>query len=478
MHTRVQLNPTRLAILSIPKDKYWIFTAPVLQLLYHEASKLDEDREHFDSSEEVERDSRGLYEPNNRYESESDDSSENENYSEGFFSSSERQEGVKKLYKRKMTKLSRQFDSSLSEKESSNSGIRHDLVDNSSKLLSNERSESSESLEDLSSSVSSSDESLTYHDHHENYFFHIAFSPIECTVICSTDVMKKLFKRPLDVCKALNYDDVKLLDKPYLSLFIDCDRSLDNTPAILELTRPLSENNITLFFLSSHFSNIVLIPYDSEERVINILTKKNFEFSDVSNSFIANNTEANYDDIDDFESYQEKSDETPLYNISMFVENGTIIPCINSNVKLLLTGSRSGKVIDSIMKTSKIVSDRKLPEYFCITRTSFNEVSLILPRSSRKRSLMGFHSKNIIGSVQDIIIPITIDLQKLPLDSTGIVAGLSSKLLEGVKANTNLYDTFEMSYLSMARSAIMMIPEENLEQVAHILNSFKHESCQ
>ena len=182
--------------------------------------------------------------------------------------------------------------------------------------------------------------------------------------------------------------------------------------------------------------------------------------------------------FDDFESYQEKSDETPLYNISSFVENGTIIPCINSNVKLLLTGSRSGKVIDSIMKTSKIVSDRKLPEYFCITRTSFNEVSLILPRSSRKRSLMGFHSKNIIGSVQDIIIPITIDLQKLPLDSTGIVAGLSSKLLEGVKANTNLYDTFEMSYLSMARSAIMMIPEENLEQVAHILNSFKHESCQ
>lgn len=476
MHTRVQLNPTKLAVLSIPKDKYWILTAPILQLLYHEASKLDEGGEHFDSSEEEERDSHGLYEPNNRYESESDDSNQDEDYAQGFSSFKEQWQGANRQWTRKMTKLSRRFDSSFGEKESSNHGIRHDLVDNSSKFLSDERSESADFLEDLSSSVpSSEEESLNYHDHYENYFFHIAFSPIECTVICSTDVMKKLFRRPLDVCKALNYDDVKLLDKPYLSLFIDCDRSLDNTPAILELTRPLSDNNITLFFLSSHYSNIVLIPYDSEERVINILTKKNFEFSDVSKSFIASNTEAN-DDIDGSQIADEKSEDTPLYNISRFVENGTIVPCINSNVKLLLTGSRSGKVVDTIMKTSKIVSERKLPEYFCITRTSFNEVSLILPHSSKKRSIMGFDSKNIIGSVQDIIIPITIDLQKLPLDSTGIVAGLSSKLLEGVKTNTDLYDTFEMSYLSMARSAIMMIPEENLEQVAHILNSFKHES--
>ena len=35
MSTQVHLNPTMLSILSISRDKYWIFISSILQLLYH-----------------------------------------------------------------------------------------------------------------------------------------------------------------------------------------------------------------------------------------------------------------------------------------------------------------------------------------------------------------------------------------------------------------------------------------------------------
>ena len=66
-----------------------------------------------------------------------------------------------------------------------------------------------------------------------------------------------------------------------------------------------------------------------------------------------------------------------------------------------------------------------------------------------------------MGSLLDTIIPISIDLSKLEINSTGIVAGLASKLS----------DTGLLYYLSMARSGVIMIPKENIGVVGEILKS-------
>ena len=76
--------------------------------------------------------------------------------------------------------------------------------------------------------------------------------------------MKQYFQQPIEICKQLNYHDVQLLPEKYLCLSVDCDGSSDNSLRILEL--PLSENNISLFFISSHFNDIVLIPYDLKKK--------------------------------------------------------------------------------------------------------------------------------------------------------------------------------------------------------------------
>lgn len=302
-------------------------------------------------------------------------------------------------------------------------------------------------------------------DDDNNYFFHIAFTPVECTIICSTILMGRLFKEPLKLCHKLGFDDVQVLDETFVCLQIDSDGAYDHNYRILQLTKPLSENNISLFFLSSHFGDLVLIPSQLEDKVISILTKNSFEFSDVSGSYIISNS---YSPVKTDDNHCSQHLEDRVFQL---FKQSNIRPLINHKVSLLLTGSRPSDVEDTLLKTAKIIGSNIIPDYFVITRTSINEVSLILPRSSKTRSILGFHSRHLIGSTQDIINPITIDLTRLPLDSTGIVSGMAGKIINGINSLPALEYPFELNYLSMARSAIIMIPKENILLVTEILNS-------
>lgn len=393
MNSQVTLNPTPLSILSIPRAHFWLFAAPVLQLLHREAAR-------YSASDDL------------ASESESSDS-----------------------------------DSGHGPRSSSKERL---LVDNSSKPA-------VQGLSPHISSLSTGNESDV--DADDNHLFHVAFLPTECTVVCSESLMETLFHESLQVCKQLHLSEVELVNQSFLHLQIDSDEPL----RILELTQPLSENNIPLFFLSSHFSDIVLIPSAHKDKVITILTKHNFQFSDISNSYIVT--------TDQEESPIQRTASAVEHNTFALFEEWGIQPQINRKSKLLLTGARSGETINTIHKAAALISANEVPDYFAITRTSVNEISLILPKSARQRAAMGFRSSHIIGSAQDVIIPITIDLTKLPMDSTGIVAGLASRIFNGVHLDSSsLSGPFEMNYLSMARSAVVMVPKENLGLVSSVLS--------
>ncbi|KAF3990599.1 hypothetical protein FT663_01674 [Candidozyma haemuli var. vulneris] len=416
MSNQVHLSPTKLSILSIPRDKVWLFTAPILRLLKDEAQKSNSQSVQGDDSEQDEDDLSD------------DESSDNSN--SGSVSGDQ-------LARRESLKRSK-----------SDNG-----VDNSSKPAQSTAPSSASELE-------SSDDD----DEEEAIFFHVALTPTECTVICSSAVFQDAFDEPLKICKQLDYADVVAVEEPFINLQVDSDGESHTSSRILELTRPLSENDIPLFFLSSHFTDIVLIPHKAKDEVVRILGSKQFEFSDVSNSYFVNTVSGVESKIRHLDINSSELEEKTL---KLFENNG-ISPKINRKQKLLLTGARPGRVKDAIEKAAMCIGSGSLPDYFVITRTSLNELSLILPGSARKRAAMGYDFKSIIGSAQDIILPIAIDLRKLPLDLTGIVAGLASRILSSCEAS------IEMNYLSMARSGVVMIPEENLGSVAQVVNSINY----
>ncbi|KAG2731603.1 hypothetical protein G9P44_005190 [Scheffersomyces stipitis] len=469
MNTQVHLNPTELSIISIPRDRYWIFTSSILQLLYNEVVKYLPNynvEDYSDSEEEYDEDN-----DENSSGDENDTDDDEEHYSRDRRHRPHRANLMKNVsyasnendsWSTASNKRSSVDSHHQDENPGSGGGGHRRSVDNSSKMKSNNSSDS------LNRNYESDQDSLSEFD---NYFFHIALTPLECTVIVSTSLLTTLFKDPIEICRRLDLKEVQVISESFLSLQVDSDGSFDNSLRILELTKPLSENNISLFFLSSHFSDIVLFPASLKEKVISILTKKNFEFSDISNSYIMSNTESNEDhDMHSDEDIASKILEEKTFKL---FSDANIKPAINTNEKLLLTGARAGEVHDTILNCATVLARPEIiPPYFAITRTSINEVSLILPKSSKKRAHLGFDSKSIIGSTQDIIIPISIDFSNLPLDSTGIVAGVASKLINGIKKYNNTL--FEMNYFSMARSGIIMIPQENVETVSDILNNIDY----
>jgi hypothetical protein len=76
-------------------------------------------------------------------------------------------------------------------------------------------------------------------------------------------------------------------------------------------------------------------------------------------------------------------------------------------------------------------------------------------------------------------VPITLDLRQLPLESTGIVCGVASRLVEGMRgrfggggrfgSGGNGGVGFEMSYLSTARAGHVVVFEDELEDAMEVL---------
>ena len=65
------------------------------------------------------------------------------------------------------------------------------------------------------------------------------------------------------------------------------------------------------------------------------------------------------------------------------------------------------------------------------------------------------------------LVPITLNLEPLPLEATGIVCAVAGKLV----GNGNPLSAVEMSYLSTARAGTVMVHERDLERTVEALRA-------
>ena len=99
------------------------------------------------------------------------------------------------------------------------------------------------------------------------------------------------------------------------------------------------------------------------------------------------------------------------------------------------------------------------PKFLSLTLTEGEPASLLL----EKRHVVNFGSDNVLlGNKDNILIPITLDLQPLPFEATGIVCGVAGKLAGGEIGP--LLWPIEMSYLSTARAGTVMVDEKDIER--------------
>ena len=104
--------------------------------------------------------------------------------------------------------------------------------------------------------------------------------------------------------------------------------------------------------------------------------------------------------------------------------------------------------------------------------------SLLLERAS-----VGNFGDVLLGSKDEFLIPIILDLGKLPFEATGIVCGVAGRLCgggrgaggggddddEGAAEEIDGINKIEMSYLSTTRAGTVMVSEADLERAMGLL---------
>lgn len=101
--------------------------------------------------------------------------------------------------------------------------------------------------------------------------------------------------------------------------------------------------------------------------------------------------------------------------------------------------------------------------FLSLTLTDTEPASLLLER----RLVAEFGAEVLLGGKEDILIPITLDLRELPLEATGIVCGVASKLVGGTAVH--VLQAVEMSYLSTARAGTVIVEERELGRAMEAL---------
>jgi cellobiose dehydrogenase (acceptor) len=116
---------------------------------------------------------------------------------------------------------------------------------------------------------------------------------------------------------------------------------------------------------------------------------------------------------------------------------------------------------------TRVLTSFPPPKFFSATLTDAESTSLTM----EKRLLDHFPDGGddlLLGTQGPEQMAITLDLKDLPLEITGIVCGVSSRLTDGMRGRIGR-EMFNMSYLSTSRAGHVIVYEDELEEVMDAL---------
>lgn len=294
---------------------------------------------------------------------------------------------------------------------------------------------------------------------------------------------------------------------------------------VFSCASPLTTSASAIFFYSTYFSDYILVPLRSRSSVITALEERGFAFSKESEGFVnvssplmrshrssstSSSSQRNSVNLADMVQSQPLSPmleahppATPPPSSIVELESRTfatlrkrnVIPTVDPSIQLVQcagrkdtlrgeTGSHasSGPVKHRLqLGLVKCLTAAPRARFFSLTLTDTEPASLLL----EKRLLINFEPPNggadgddlvLLGNKDDVLVPITLDLGGLPMESTGIVCGIAGRLVgkaarakdgvtaadEGACLDDNVDGTIEMSYLSTARAGTVVISRTDL----------------
>ncbi|KAF2497154.1 hypothetical protein BU16DRAFT_458257 [Lophium mytilinum] len=316
---------------------------------------------------------------------------------------------------------------------------------------------------------------------YEHPFVNISITHIECSVVCSRTLARELFAPVRDSLDAAARNQVSITTEDFIVMQVDGE-GLDAGQRVLELTSPLALAGISIFFITTYFSDYILVPLRCRGQVVHALEERGFAFEHHTSTYVnPSHHRRNHSSTSSFDTQAPGT--PPPATISELqirtfatLKRRNIVPTVNPSLRLIQCAgrkdpSRTGSSNGNRSSTTSAADDAlhlglvkclitpPCPRFLSLTLTDTEPASLLLDHTL----LPNFAQDVLLGSKDDFLIPITLDLRELPLESTGIVCGVAGRLVGGT-AQGALENSVEMSYLSTARAGTVMVGEDELHR--------------
>lgn len=235
-------------------------------------------------------------------------------------------------------------------------------------------------------------------------------------------------------------------------------------------------NRSSLFFITTYVSDYILVPAKAKATVVRALEDRGFAFERSSETYV--NPAGHHRNVSSTSSISTAGSPLtpPPTNISelqaktfALLNKHQIFPRVDRDIRLVQCMGRRG--IPQSSDTDELGLQLGLtkclihqPSFLSLTLTESEAASILL----EKRLLAKFDigSDNVLnGSKEEYLIPITLDLESLPFEATGIVCGIAGRLVGG----HSVVQAIEMSYLSTAKAGTVMVDENDLERAMQAL---------
>jgi hypothetical protein len=265
---------------------------------------------------------------------------------------------------------------------------------------------------------------------------------------------------------------------------------------VMELTAPLAMAGIPIFFITTYYSDFILVPSKDRQVVGQALLARGFEFSENDSAYVAptpshsrvssrtSNPPSTPPPSSVAELQLRTFSQLKKRNVVPFVEPGLhLVQCSGYDVNPRSTDHYSSRPpsngnnnsngdsnhasqtqawlsnLDSKLYIGLVTALISQPRFLSITLAQDDAPSLLIDKH-----LLPVFGKSIAGDTEGDLVPIFLDLVDLPLESTGIVCGVAGKLVDGIKLEEKdgigMGGGSELSYLSTARAGAVILGKE------------------
>lgn len=295
-----------------------------------------------------------------------------------------------------------------------------------------------------------------------------------------------------------------LEEQDYVCMQIDGEGMTDGS-RLLELTQPLAKAGVSILFITTYFSDYVLVASQEMKKVRKVLLDKGFYFGDLDQSFMSSTgsmsspavssnskffnrspspTDFDFDEDVGKDEYTSRaihqsfssSDDETLHsnntNTLQFLRQGKIPVTLSRGTKLLMVGTKA-PIAHHAMQITKLFLSADLPKFFSLTQAPETNASMLLT----EKLVDSFEKEALLGvDTADILIPITLDLSQLDgvggLGGCGIVCGVVDELMQrAIKPSPASLEQMlskeelVMSYLSTVVTGNVLIREQDIGRI-------------